>query len=239
MSVRFAVLFVLPACAFSARERSVPDGTLADTPVTSRDAASIDAPPPFCDATDTTLIACYAFEGTTTDGSPNHLDAASAGVTFVPGVVGMSAVASAQTQMTVAQNPLIDPANLTIEAWINAPLPATGARAGIIDNEGAWGFFLHEQGELQCITASNVTANVPANTWTHVACTYDGANRKIYVNGVVVDTTALTGSLPAGVQGMALGANSPSGNQLGGDLDQLRVFSAARTDAQIAADAQR
>lgn len=239
MSVRFAVLFVLPACAFSARERSVPDGTLADTPVTSRDAASIDAPPPFCDATDTTLIACYAFEGTTTDGSPNHLDAASAGVTFVPGVVGMSAVASAQTQMTVAQNPLIDPANLTIEAWINAPLPATGARAGIIDNEGAWGFFLHEQGELQCITASNVTANVPANTWTHVACTYDGANRKIYVNGVVVDTTALTGSLAAGVQGMALGANSPSGNQLGGDLDQLRVFSAARTDAQIAADAQR
>ena len=42
-----------------------------------------------------------------------------------------------------------------------------------------------------------------------------------------------------GVQGMALGANSPSGNQLGGDIDQLRLFSAARTDAQIAADAQR
>ena len=239
MSVRFAVLFVLPACAFSARDRAVPDGTLEDAPVTSHDVSIDDAPPPFCDASDTTLIACYAFEDTTTDGSPNHLDAAMTNVTFTPGVVGMSAVASSATQMTVAQNALIDPANLTVEAWINAPTPALGARAGIIDNEGAWGFFLHEQGELQCITGTNVAANVPANTWTHVACTYDGTTRKIYVNGAVVDSAALTGSLAAGVQGMALGANSPSGNQLGGDIDQLRMFSMARTDAQIAADAQR
>ena len=236
MSVRFAVLFVLPACAFSARGRAVPDGTLVDAaPDVARD-VSIDAGPPFCDPNDTTLIACYAFEGTTTDGSPNHLDAASAGVTFVPGVVGMAAVASAQTQMTVAQNALIDPANLTVEAWINAPTPGLGARAGIIDNEGAWGLFLHEQGELQCITATNVMARVPADTWTHVACTDDGTSRKIYVNGALVDT-APAAALAGGTQGMALGANSPSGNQLGGDIDQLRVFSVARTDAQIAADA--
>lgn len=241
MRVRFAVLFVLPACAFTARGRPAPDGTPAGAPPdVARDVStdiSIDAAPPFCDANDMTLIACYAFEDTTADGSPHHLDAASAGVTFVSGVVGKAAVASAQTQMTVAQNPLIDPANLTVEAWIKAPLPGIGARAGIIDNEGAWGFFLHEQGELQCITGTNVMANVPANTWTHVACSDDGTNRKIYVNGTLVDTAGVAGSLGGGTQGMALGANSPSGEQLGGDIDQLRVFSIARTDAEIAADA--
>ncbi len=232
--MRYAVLVVLPACAFSARARPHGDGGVVDGVDAAADAA-IDAPPPFCDATDTTLIACYAFEGTTTDGSPNHLDAAMTNVTFVAGEQGMAAVASVQTQMNVAQNALIDPPTLTIEAWINAPLPGVGARAGIIDNEGAWGMFLHEQGELQCITATNVAANVPANTWTHVACTADGVERKIYVNGTLVDTAA-TGALGAGVQGMALGANSPSGQQLAGDIDQLRVFSVARTDAQIAAD---
>src|SRR3569623_794919 len=120
--------------------------------------------------------------------------------------------------MTVAQNALIDPPNLTAEAWINAPLPATGARAGIIDNEGAWGFFLHEQGELQCNTGVNVTANVPANPSTTVACTYHGANRKIFVYGAGVVSRPRTGWLAAFVQGMELGANRPSGNQLGGDL---------------------
>jgi len=244
--VRFAVLVVLPACSFSAHSRPAHDAD-ADSVSDARDAA-VDATADaaidggrvaFCDPTDPTLIACYAFEGTTADGSPHHLDANGTNVTFVAGKVGMAAVASASTQMTVAQSPLIDPPTLTIEAWIKAPTPGLGARAGIIDNEGAWGFFLHEQGELQCITATNVAANVPADTWTYVACTADGTNRKIYVNGVLVETEA-AGLLGGGTQGMALGANSPSGQQLGGDIDQLRLFNTARTAAQIAADmAQR
>lgn len=238
--MRYAVLVVLPACAFTAREQPRGDAPHSDDASPGLADVAIDAATPFCDPNDTTLVACYAFEGTTDDGTANHLDAAMTNVTFVAGKVGMAADASVQTQMTVAQNALIDPANLTVEAWINAPLPGVGARAGIIDNEGAWGLFLHEQGELQCITATNVPANVPASTWTHVACTDDGTNRKIYVNGTLVSTEAVAGPLAAGTQGMALGANSPSGNQLAGDLDQLRVFSVARSDAQIAADmAQR
>lgn len=231
------MLVVLPACAFSARGRPSGDAEVDSHVVDAAADVAIDAAAAvFCDPNDTTLVACYAFDGTTADGSPNHLDADGTNVTFVAGKVGMAADASVQTQMNVAQNALIDPTTLTVEAWIKAPLPAAGARAGIIDNEGAWGFFLHEQGELQCITGTNVAANVPANTWTHVACTADGSNRKIYVNGVMIEMEG-AGVLGGGTQGMALGANSPSGQQLAGDIDQLRIFSVARSDVQISADA--
>lgn len=252
--MRYAVLVVLPACSFGARAK--PPGDAVDVDAREIDAAAsdaamldarildarmvdarrmIDAPPPFCDAGDATLVACYEFEGTTADGGPHHLDAAMTNVTFVAGETGMAAVASAQTQMNAAQNAVMDPANLTVEAWIKAPLPGAGLRAGILDNEGAWGLFLEPQGGLQCITGTIVAANVQANTWTHVACTADGANRKIYVNGTLIDTAA-AGALGTGTQGWALGANSPSGSQLAGNLDQVRVFSVARTATQIAAD---
>ena len=70
--------------------------------------------------------------------------------------------------------------------------------------------------------------------------TYDGTNR-IYVNGVKVGEDAGGGG-PSGITGttgLSIGADNPpgSGSPLLGEIDQLRIFSVARTDAQIASAA--
>ena len=254
---RVAVAFVLLAgCSF----RTTVSATSSDGPVAGDDApvvdgpadapidAAIDAapdappdspppPPAFCDPNDPTLVACYEFENATTDASGHNLNATNTNVTYVNGKVGKAAHATAMTAMRVTENSALDVPALTIECWIHAAIPVTG-RAGIVDNDGQWGFFLQPNGALQGVGLTS-QANIPANTWTHVALTYDGTTRH-YVNGVEIASAANTsGSFSAtnGSTGLSIAADNPSGSPLGGDIDQLRIFSVARTPQQIAADA--
>ena len=242
--VRLALILALGACTFRTNAQAVArDGAVADVvdavdAVDAIDAAVDAAAPPFCDPSDTTLIACYEFEGTTNDASGHNLNASSTGVTYVTGKRGMAAHADAGTGMNVAEDALLDPPAITIEAWIRAPIPASG-RAGIVDNQGQWGFFLQPGGALQGINLTS-TASVPDSVWTHVAETYDGTTRH-YVNGVQVGVTAGGGGAlsTSGVDGISIAADNPpgAGSPLDGDIDQMRIYSVARTAEQIAADA--
>ena len=239
---------VLGACTFRVHPEAVPrdgagdslDGQVdaVDAPADAIDARAIDAAPPFCDPSDTTLIACYEFDNTTNDASGHNLNASSTNVTYVTGKVGMAAHTDGTTQMNVAENALLDPPAITIEAWIRAPIPASG-RAGIVDNQNQWGLFLQPGGQLQGINLTSA-AQVPANTWTHIAETYDGTTRH-YVNGVQVGATGGGGGAlgTGGTTGISIAADNPpgAGSPLLGDIDQMRIYSVARTAEQIAADA--
>ena len=160
-------------------------------------------------------------------------------VTFVTGKRGMALQSDAASAIDVADSALFDVAALTIEAWIHpTQLPAAGQRMGIIDADGQYGFFLHESGRLQCTaggSSSQVEANVPANQWTHVACTYDGANRRIYVNGGLISETTGSAINTGGTTGITIAGNNPpgGGSRLVGMIDQVRLWSRALTDAEI------
>jgi hypothetical protein len=202
--------------------------------------AGIDTPlAPFCDRGDPRLVACYEFEGNTNDTSGHSLDASMVNVTFVAGQVGMAMQFGATSAADVSENPAFDVPQITIEAWINpSALPA--GRAGIVDNDGQYGFFLQSNGDLQC-TAETAAAGIVAGRWTHVACTVDGTNAKIYVDGSLKGM-ATQGSLGSGgTTGISIAADNPpgSGSRLIGLIDQLRVENAARTAAEICADAGR
>ena len=217
----------------------------ADAPIDARIDAPPDAPPdspppppPFCDPNDATLVACYEFENTTNDASGHNLNATSLNVIYVNGKVGNAAHATAMTAMKVTENAALDVPALTIECWIHAPIPPMG-RAGIVDNDGHWGFFLQPGGALQGVGLTS-QANIQANTWTHVALTYDAA-RRATTSTASRSRSALntSGSFSTtnGGNGISIAADNPSGSPLNGDIDQLRIFSVARTPQQIAADA--
>jgi len=246
--MRRAWLVLLAGCSFDTTLGRPGDGGV-DAP--STDAAPLDAQPdarvaPFCDTTDSSLLACYEFENTTQDASPNMLDATMTNVAFVAGKVGLAMEFGATSAADIADSTKIDVASLTVEAWINpAQLPGAGQRAGIADMNGQWGLFVHEPtGRLQCTMVGGVSmqidANIAANTWTHVACTYDAGTTTIYVNGVNRFQQGGGGALSTGgTSGISLGADNPpgSGSRLIGLIDQVRLFSRARTAAEVCADA--
>jgi hypothetical protein len=148
--------------------------------------------------------------------------------------------------VTVADAPSLDlTAGMTIEAWVN-PTSGTGWRS-VVMKEDANGLayalysannasrpagFVHTNVDQ----GLNGTSAVPLNTWTHLAMTYDGATLRMFVNGVQVSSTAMTGSVIATAGALRIGGNAEWGEYYRGAIDELRIYNRALTAAEIQTD---
>lgn len=74
-------------------------------------------------------------------------------------------------------------------------------------------------------------ATVPREVWVHLACSYDGSNVKTYVNGSLIDTTPLTGTINPGSD-IRLGARRDD-RRYEGDMDELRIYDRALSEDEI------
>jgi hypothetical protein len=123
--------------------------------------------------------------------------------------------------------------NRTVMMWIKGTMPdgwpvqwySTSLTAG------AWGI-LHLGTDI-CIKAANATTYVqPSQTWDatawhHVAGTYDGVTVKLYVDGVLADSAALSGPLLTDTATTLFGWSGTSQH------DDLRIYDSALDAASI------
>ncbi|MDR6488986.1 hypothetical protein J2799_003521 [Chryseobacterium vietnamense] len=82
------------------------------------------------------------------------------------------------------------------------------------------------QQKLASATALN------ANTWYHVAATYDGANMKIYINGVLDATKAQTGNVNS-TGAFNVGYLYNTSRNFNGKIDEVRVWKRALSQTEI------
>lgn len=82
------------------------------------------------------------------------------------------------------------------------------------------------QQKLASATALN------ANTWYHVAATYDGVNMKIYINGVLDATKAQTGSVNS-TGAFNVGYLYNTSRNFNGKIDEVRVWKRALSQTEI------
>ena len=80
------------------------------------------------------------------------------------------------------------------------------------------------------------TAQLATNMWTHLAATFDGSNLRFYVNGGLVATRAVAGSMSASTGALRIGGNATWGEWFGGLIDDLRVYNRALSQAEIQSD---
>lgn len=81
---------------------------------------------------------------------------------------------------------------------------------------------------LATLNNLDTTAAYANNTWTFVACTWDGTTKKIAVNGTVTDTAAFSGTLGNLNNQLDLGLSSVFAEPLGGSIDEIRLANTAR-----------
>ena len=81
--------------------------------------------------------------------------------------------------------------------------------------------------------AASATSAPALNTWTHLAVTYDGANLRMYVNGVQTGVVAATGNMANSALPLRIGGNAIWGEYFTGRIDEVRVFNRALAASEV------
>ena len=80
------------------------------------------------------------------------------------------------------------------------------------------------------------SAPLPANAWSHMTTTYDGATVRLYVNGALVGTKTTSGSIATTNLPLHIGGNSGNGEWFQGRLDDIRIYNRPLTATEIQTD---
>lgn len=262
------VLLSLPGCALDTRgtgqpERSEPRpekpaeeepfGDLGEAPAEAPGNAPpeepaeepakepVEEPAALCDASDPSLIACFAFEGDPNDGSRHKFKPKRAqNLRYEPGKDGQALRVTRGSSLEFRHDAAWTAPAMTIDVWINpATLPKSG-RYAVIDSGGKPSIFLMAGGEIRC--TMGVERNVPhalvPGEWTHIACLSDGQTQSLYVNGVEIDRSSSGAVIASDEQPIFIGSEEPSGkDEFDGLLDSLRVFGRTLAPQEICAAA--
>ncbi len=135
---------------------------------------------------------------------------------------------------------------LTVEAWIRPTgAGSDGTYGGIIVNkEGEYEIARFADGTIGWAFANaspgwtwiNTGYVAPLNEWTHIAVVYDNGDVTTYANGVQVhfyDGSGLIGDVD-GRNTFQVGSREGGGQRFQGRIDEVRVWTVARTGQEIA-----
>ena len=199
------------------------------------------------------LVAAYSFdEGsgpTVTDRSGNGNTGTITGAawTSLGRFGGALAFNGVDSWITIECAPSLDlSTGMTLEAWVYPTVSLTAWRT-VMAKEGAGNivaYYLHASSSPNNEPATGLTigteeeglgagVELPVNTWTHLAGTYDGAALRFYVNGVEVAARAHTGSIVNTFDPLRIGGNSVWGEYFEGVIDEVRIYDRALSQAEI------
>lgn len=204
------------------------------------------------------LVAAYAFEEgngtTTTDATGNGQNGTIVSATWTTAGKYGNALSfnGAFSYVTVSDSNLLDlTTGMTLSAWI---YPTT-------INQGEWRNVIIKErtgGEVYNLYA-NIDTNKPAvfvvgssapstpvdaqgttpirlNAWSYLTATYDGVTLKLYVDGVLMGSRTLSGNLLTSTGPLRIGGNSIWTEFFKGNIDEVRVYNRALSQAEIQSD---
>ncbi|MDX2245148.1 MAG: LamG-like jellyroll fold domain-containing protein [Bacteroidia bacterium] len=144
----------------------------------------------------------------------------------------------------------LNPATFSLEAWVKVEGGAGAYRSVITSRstsglttgymiyaaaDNNWQFWTGDNGAgTWDVLNSGVSVS---DTWTHVACTYDGSTQRIYINGVEVASSAnsyfANTTMPTRI-GTGATESTPD-FYFNGKIDEVRIWSDVRSEAEIQA----
>jgi hypothetical protein len=237
--------------SLSARARDAATNQMTATSINVTVNNSTPAPP-------SGLVAAYSFnEGTgatLTDRSGSGHAGAISGATWTSGGKYGSALSfdGVNDWVTVNDANALDfTTGMTVEAWVYPTANGSGSWRNVLIKERPGGevYNLYANADANTPVAYVVraadpsspldargTSQLPSNTWTHLAVTYDGTTLRLFVNGTQVGSRAVSGALLTSNGALRFGGNSVWGEFFQGRLDEIRLYNRALTVSEIQTD---
>lgn len=159
---------------------------------------------------------------------------------------------TANQYVSVPDAAALDPTNITLSAWVYPTTATHVAGASVMCKGNGAG------GEVYCLdfpTANNLTPRfyfwksgvsytlsaataLTANAWSHIVVTYDGVSSKMYVNGVLSNSsTPNAGPLSSNTHILSIAARQSASSNYDlpfvGAIDDVRVYSRALSSDEI------
>src|SRR5207302_9830012 len=79
------------------------------------------------------------------------------------------------------------------------------------------------------------SSTLSLNTWTFLTATYDGETLKVYVNGTLASSKAVSGNIFSTTDPLRLGGDW-SGEMFAGLIDNIRIYNRALSQAEVQSD---
>jgi hypothetical protein len=153
----------------------------------------------------------------------------------------------AHAWVTVADAPDLDLSDgMTLEAWVRPGAPGASWRTVLFkERPGGVVYSLYANqfaglpvgqvfigGEQNALGA----AQLPLAVWTHLAVTFDGASLRLYVDGTLANTTAVSGAMSGSDGPLRIGGNAVWDEWFDGLIDELRIYNRALSATEIETD---
>jgi hypothetical protein len=176
------------------------------------------------------------------------------GSVTAPGVTVLGKVGGAfnfdgTVHVRVPDSAALKPAQLTVEAWVFPTAPLGGsinntiiARGSSINDFDTWSLGLSSVGNPEFVSHDNHLLQgprIPQNQWTHLAATFDGATKRLYVNGTQVASAVESAALvyAAASVPVTIGADWAFGVPsalFSGRVDELTLYNRVLTADEVA-----
>jgi hypothetical protein len=134
---------------------------------------------------------------------------------------------------------------MTMSAWVR-PTTLSGWRTVLLKertNGLSYGLYAHDGSRPAAYINTGGAdrdatggAALPANTWTHVAATYDGATLRLFINATQAASQSGSGNLISSTGALRIGGNQVWGEYFSGQIDDVRIYARALSAAEIASD---
>ena len=122
--------------------------------------------------------------------------------------------------------------SITMEAWFNLK-STSGSQPILAKHTSANGYALVYEGGPICYinsTIVNATGNatISANTWHHFACTYDGSQITIFIDGLRRANASYGNGIPNNSRPLAIGTRDIMDRFFNGSIDEVRISNTSR-----------
>ncbi|OHA66805.1 MAG: hypothetical protein A3C82_00845 [Candidatus Wildermuthbacteria bacterium RIFCSPHIGHO2_02_FULL_47_12] len=195
-------------------------------------------------------VGIWDFNGNANDSSGNGNNAITTDATLIADRRGNSSSAYSFTggtnKIIVADSSSlkISGTAITITGWINwrGNAGGGGGNGRFIDKEVAgagYMVFINDDRTISYRYNGNVTysrtstGKIGSQVWSFMAFTYDGANAKIYIDGVLDRSDALTFTFATNTNQLLIGNLLDNSRALNVYVDDIRIYSSAFNTAEI------